>query len=296
MKKLLMDLSKPLNLPITRAILKKHYRSSKPLSELNEVRRVLVLAPHMDDETIGLGGTIKKHAKAGAEVHCVFVTDGSGSVSALDQKALSEARKQEIDRVQEILGISHVYYLDLPDGSVRSDAASQMKLLDLLESVNPEMIYCPPFVDCHPDHTATTQLLSDALKQWQAGNSLIRLYEVNCPIPPGEINCVIDISNEFPDKKKAVNVFESQTIAFDGFLELNRIKTNLTNQHHINAAEVFVELPAKDFVEQFDRLAAKQYSYGTLFKQANRTVTLLWAVFQNYARKREIYKERHKEV
>ncbi|HEU5140660.1 MAG TPA: PIG-L family deacetylase [Bacillales bacterium] len=291
-KQLLMDLSKPINLPLTRIILRKHYRSSKSPADLKNVQRVLVLAPHMDDETIGLGGTIRKHADAGAEVHCAFVTDGSGSVSSLDKKTLTEARRAEISKVKDILGISAIHYMDLPDGGVQSHPDSQRKLLELLHSVRPELIYCPPFVDCHPDHTATAEILSDTLKQWDVENCTVRLYEVNCPIPPEEINCVIDITDEFAAKKRAIEVFKSQAIAFDGFLELNRMKAQLVRDQAVESAEGFIEVPANQYVEQFDRLAAHHHPYPRLFKQANRTDTLLWAVLQNYGRKKDIYKQR----
>src|SRR4051812_14736081 len=51
--------------------------------ELVEVRpgRILVVAPHMDDEVIGPGGTIVRHVRAGSTVAVVFASDGSGGTT-----------------------------------------------------------------------------------------------------------------------------------------------------------------------------------------------------------------------
>ena len=48
-------------------------------SFLMEPRRVLMLAPHPDDESLGTGGLIQRATRAGGEVHVVFVTDGDNN-------------------------------------------------------------------------------------------------------------------------------------------------------------------------------------------------------------------------
>ncbi|MFC7062973.1 PIG-L deacetylase family protein [Halobacillus seohaensis] len=290
-KQLLFKFSEPIIKPITKLLLKKHYNSDSALTPLGNYKKILVLAPHMDDETIGLGGTIRRHVLEGAEVHCVFSTDGSNSESSLAREELSKIRKQEIEEVNEILGMKSIYYMDLPDGNVQSTPEAQNKLLTLLEEIDPDLIYCTPFVDAHPDHMGTATLLSDCLKI-RGEEEKIRLYEINCPFPPHEINCVIDVTSTFSTKKEAIKLFKSQAIAFDGFLELNRLKSNIVNDHSVLAAEVFIEVDVDQFIKQFDKLRQKNYPYDKMFKQANRTITLLWAIFKNYPQKKRIYLER----
>ncbi|UOQ45700.1 PIG-L family deacetylase [Halobacillus salinarum] len=290
-KQTVMTFGSPIINPITKSVLKKHYHADRQLSEPGSYERVVVFAPHMDDETIGAGGTIRRHIEAGAEVYCIFSTDGSNSESSLPKEELSQMRKQEMERVNEILGMKAIYYMDLPDGRVQSTEEAQHKLVKLLEDINPDLIYCTPYVDAHPDHTGTTAILSDALKIWKKNELTLRLYEINCPIPPDEINCVIDISSTFDTKKRAIDIFASQTIAFDGFLELNRLKTGLVKEK-AKAVEVFIEVTPEDFILQFDKLRKESYPYHQMFKQANRTVTLLWAIYKNHRQKKRIYKER----
>ncbi|MCP8617491.1 PIG-L deacetylase family protein [Salirhabdus salicampi] len=291
LKQMLMEMSRPILIPITRYILSHYYKGNRPLSNVGHHKRVCILAPHMDDETIGLGGTIKLHAEHGAHVTCVFTSDGANSTSVVRKDRLSNIRKQEMEIVKEILGISRIEYMDLPDGDVKSTQDAQRTLQTILEDIQPDVIYCPPFVDAHLDHIGTTNLLQDTLAAMKIDKLPIRLYEVNCPIPPRYLNCLIDISSTFHAKQKAIEAFQSQQIAFDGFLELNRLKRKLVHNNNSKAVEGFFEMPAHDFIEGFNRIKAETDQYPHLFKQANRTITLLWAIYRSEHKKQAIYEK-----
>ncbi|RYG71928.1 PIG-L family deacetylase [Lentibacillus lipolyticus] len=287
-KELLMTILKPINIPLTRFLLRRHYSGSKTLADTKQARRVLVLAPHMDDETIGPGGVIRQHANEGADVHCVFVTDGSNSVSDLSKEDLMSARMQEMEQVKHILGIKQIHYLGLPDGKVESNQEAKEKFHAIINQIQPDIIYSTSFIDAHPDHTETARILADVLREAEHPGLTIRLYEINCPIPPAYINCVMDISDTLPAKEQAISKFSSQAIAFDGFLELNRLKTNLV-QEDVRSAETFFEPSITAFIQHCDHLENVKKTFPVLFKQANRTDTLLWAIYKNSSRKKQLY-------
>ncbi|WP_277679956.1 PIG-L deacetylase family protein [Gracilibacillus dipsosauri] len=289
-KQFIMTILRPINIPITNAILKRHYHRNMELSNTKGAKRVLVFAPHMDDETIGPGGVIRKHALEGAEVHCVFVTDGSNSVSNLSKEELIRARMQEMEEVKDILGIHDIKYLGLPDGNVTNNEESRKLFLEVIQSVQPDMVYCTSFVDAHPDHTETANILADILKENEELDCTLRLYEINCPIPPDFINCIVDISDTWKDKARAMDVFSSQAIAFDGFLTLNRLKANLLEEK-VHAVEVFVEPSRDQFIRHCEKLRSKKETFPTAFKQANRTDTLLWAIYHHLKYKLSLYEE-----
>jgi len=77
--------------------------------------KVAVLAPHMDDETLGCGGTIARHVRAGASVTTIFLTDGRhGSVTnaalwgqerAREEETLVTTGKEEARRAGDVLGV-----------------------------------------------------------------------------------------------------------------------------------------------------------------------------------------------
>jgi LmbE family N-acetylglucosaminyl deacetylase len=293
LKKLAMNSSKPLIMPITKALLKRFYTRNKSLSDVTG-ERVLVLAPHVDDETIGLGGTIQRHVQECHHVTCVYITDGASSVSNLPKEQLIAERKKEAEQVKGILGIHDLQYMDLPDGHVESNEKSQEQLKRILSEVSPDIIYLPIFVDCHRDHIATGRILADVLDSQEEWSLSVRLYEINCPIPPDDINCVIDISTVYAQKQKAIDVFKSQAIDFDGFDVLSKVKAQLLKNKNVRAVETFLELSVSDFVKQFKAIDKEGYKFDVIFKQVNKAVTLLWGIFQNYRQKVFIYKERLK--
>ncbi|WP_167360093.1 PIG-L deacetylase family protein [Halobacillus dabanensis] len=256
--------------------------------QVEKEQTILVLAPHMDDETIGPGATLRKHAEHGAEIHCIFITDGGGSVSDMSEEELKQSRRDEIEQVVNILKLSSVSYMDLPDGGVSSEPENIRYLKETIERLNPDVIYTTPYIDAHTDHTATAQLLADTLKEINR-EVVVRMYEINCAFPPDFINCLIDTTDQYGKKVQATEVFASQTIAFDGFLELNQLKGNLAKDR-IPSAEGFIELEKRDFIKHCDALQQKQLNFPKLFKQVNRTDTLLWAIFKNYDQKKDFYR------
>ena len=74
-------------------LLTETYRQPR-LVDVPEGRRILVLAPHMDDEILGCGGTLRKHVRAGAGVTAVFMTDGRRGDPELNAARLPEAERR----------------------------------------------------------------------------------------------------------------------------------------------------------------------------------------------------------
>jgi LmbE family N-acetylglucosaminyl deacetylase len=91
-------------------------------------RRIVVLAPHMDDEVFGCGGTLARAAAAGSEVRVVFLTDGARGYDPARAASLTESqrlsferelvitRKDEARKAGALLGFAEPVFLDVPDG------------------------------------------------------------------------------------------------------------------------------------------------------------------------------------
>jgi hypothetical protein len=135
-------------------------------------QHVLVLAPHMDDETLGCGGTLRKHVLSGAQVTAVYMTDGRrGGAAELSQRGLSRAtiaryeaalivqRREEAMRAAEIIGIHKQIMLDYPDGELTASREIVQQLRDILQQESPTVIYLPSILDLHHDHRATNRIL-----------------------------------------------------------------------------------------------------------------------------------------
>ncbi len=184
--------------------------------ETPEGDTILVLAPHMDDEVIGCGGTVRKCVLAGKVVAVAYMTDGRLGDSRLSgtsgeerrelEREAVRVRKEEARRACGILGVGNISFLDVEDGKLRSTPEIREKLLDILTSVRPDAVFCPFPAEDHPDHRATTAILLDATKNASVSFECY-CYEVWTPLFP---NCLVDISGVMECKRRALGACESQ--------------------------------------------------------------------------------------
>lgn len=115
-----------------------------------DAERILVVAPHPDDETFGCGGLIAAASARGCEVAVVTVTDGGASHP--DRPGLVATRRQEQGAALAALGCRRApWWLGLPDGSLvghETDLAAT--LLELARGS--DLVVAPWPGDRHPDH------------------------------------------------------------------------------------------------------------------------------------------------
>lgn len=139
-----------------------------PELNISGCERLVVVAPHPDDETLGVGGLMARCAGLGISVEVVAVTDGEGShpaVPGLARSDLVDTRAGERERALAELGVTALpVRLGLPDGDV---AANETMLVSAVENIlraSPESTWCiAPFRrDGHPDHDATGRACAKA--------------------------------------------------------------------------------------------------------------------------------------
>ncbi len=121
------------------------------------MKRILAIAPHADDEIIGLGGTLIKHIEQGDEVYICVVTRGTPPIFS---EAFMEQLRVETLKCHEMLGVKHTYFLEFP--SVMLDSVPRYKLnsemAKVFDEVKPQIVYIPHFGDMQKDHA----LVADA--------------------------------------------------------------------------------------------------------------------------------------
>lgn len=117
-------------------------------------RRVLVVAAHADDEVLGCGGLLARHADSGDDTAVMFLTDGTGSRrDAGDENA--ERRREAMLSALSILGVGHHKLCQFPDNALDS-----VPLLDVVRAVEdfcgdwglPEVLYVHHGGDLNVDH------------------------------------------------------------------------------------------------------------------------------------------------
>ena len=180
-------------------------------------RKTLVIAPHLDDETIAAGGTIKKLSKAKMQVHVIIV---GGHLPPLYNKKNYLITKNESEEALKILGVKKVYYLDLPALEFHKDYYQTMNsnINSIMSKFNPTAVFIP-FPDRHIDHRtvfdcAMVNSRPNKAKHPKYVLSYETLSETHWNAPYIEANFTpdffVNIDETIKDKIKALKCYQSQ--------------------------------------------------------------------------------------
>ncbi len=165
-----------------------------------DAKKVLVLCAHPDDETLGCGGAILLHKRAGAEVRSFVMTDGA-RVRYEGKEDIGELRRREALEAGKVLGIDKIQFLDISDMELEKnmDRASK-EVFSVIDEYKPDLVYAPSPLDFHPDHRAVSRLAMSI-----AGKGIkIAFYEIYMPV---RFNALIDITAVMPLKEKAFSLY-----------------------------------------------------------------------------------------
>lgn len=205
--------------------------------------RILVLAPHPDDESIGCGGTLLHHAKRRDAVHVVFLTSGEKGGHGRSEAETIRVRESEARAAAKILGVRRIEFWHLPDSAVRPAHDAVDRLRKKLRQFRPDRIYVTHDREMHPDHRGAARLLRRALHQAKGKPPDVLGYEVWTPIQ--NLSEIVDISPFMEKKLRAVKTYRSQC-AVVGFVAavrgLNRYRGEMHSWPGGNYAEVFTRL------------------------------------------------------
>ncbi|MDO8788916.1 MAG: PIG-L deacetylase family protein [Sulfuritalea sp.] len=195
-------------------------------------KRVLVVAPHPDDETLGAGGTIAKFVQQGHEVSVLVV---SGHLPPIYSRADYDVTITEAARAFSILGITKSRFLEIPATMVGEQPAGVLngEVAGMIKEIKPQIVLCP-FPDRHIDHRAVFESVMVATRPVAAGCGIevLAAYETlsethwNAPhMEPNFVpNWVVDISAQIDRKIEALTYYESQIPSFPGARSLEAVK------------------------------------------------------------------------
>lgn len=187
----------------------------------------LVIAPHMDDESLGCGMLLAQR-DAGQRVHAIFASDGSLSPplppgdDALD--GLVGLRQEEACRALAELGVAEtdVDFLGFPDGALSSNSGPLQSALETrIRELQPAHVFVPFRYDRHPDHLAVNRAVTE-LRSAQRIQSEVWEYFVYSQwrlLPRGDVRSYLrrqDLYSTFSEaaalrKRRALECHRSQT-------------------------------------------------------------------------------------
>lgn len=223
--------------------------------------KLLVIAPHPDDEVLGCGGLIKRVKDAGGKVYILFLTVGETSEYSKNGFSTSDERLAEIEKVAKFLKYND-YSIAFPgnDNHLKLDQIPQKELISVIENgpkislnkLKPTILACPQVHDYNQDHRAAAQAVFSSTRpapnkfkplqkivlgyeevatQWSSTNSI-------------NPNLYIKLSNaDLKTKLKALSLYTSQVRNGNHTRSpyaLKRLAFLRGSQCGIKAAEAFI--------------------------------------------------------
>ena len=193
-------------------------------------KRVLVVSPHPDDETLGVGGTIAKFSAQSAEVFVLMV---SGHLPPLYRREDYDKTVTEAHVAFELLGVAKSEFLEIPATMIGDQPIHKLneRISKIFYDFNPHIVFCP-YPDRHVDHRLVFDSVMVATRPIGVGRNIeiVAAYETlsethwNAPhIEPNFTpNWVVDITEHIEKKLKA----ESCEMLRVTSLRLSRPKIN----------------------------------------------------------------------
>lgn len=173
------------------------------------MKKIIVIAPHPDDETLGCGGTLLRHKAAGDEIHWLIVTAMKPEQGFSSERVA--ARAAEISAVARMYGFDSVQSLDFP--TTRLDALPAGDVIaaisKVFQGIMPEVVYLPFRGDVHSDHAVVSDAAISCTKWFRhASVKRVLAYEtlsetefgISPDVPGFRPNVFVDI-HPYLDKK-----------------------------------------------------------------------------------------------
>jgi LmbE family N-acetylglucosaminyl deacetylase len=217
------------------------------MAEKGRKETMLVFGAHNDDHIIGMGGTIAKHLKEGNEVIIRIFSYGELSHPHLKGEIITKTRVLESKKADKILGLTDVKYFGVKEARFseflkKSETKDRIK--ETIQKTNPTKIFTHAPDDPHPVHKGVYKLILEVVEEMR---SSIEVYSFDVwnvvKTKRGFPKLVVDVSNTFDLKIKALKVHESQKMTILSLLWRIYLKDRLNGwKNKCRYAEVFYKI------------------------------------------------------
>ncbi|WP_192575475.1 PIG-L deacetylase family protein [Butyrivibrio fibrisolvens] len=173
---------------------------------VKESDRILIIAPHPDDESIGCGGLISLYP---SQCDIVVMTDGSLGDTAVIPSEMKEIRKKEFLNAMSLLKIGHSKMMNYSDGELINYPACMDDIrFDLYSKV-----LVPYFKETHSDHIATYKSAVEAINRLD--HTTVELWQYETRGATCDESFYLDISEVIENKLKLISCYKSQVSLYD---------------------------------------------------------------------------------
>src|SRR5215472_1231954 len=185
--------------------------------------KILVVAPHPDDETLGCGGTLLRHKDGGDEIHWLIVTKRSEEFGYA--KAKIERLVHQISEVKRLYNFDSVHHLDFDALNIDDSKLLQLvsKIGAVMKHIEPDTVYAPFSGDVHSDHRVIFDAVAGCAK-WFRYPYVKRIlayevisetdFDINPQNPTFRPNVFVDISLYLERKLQIMKVYADEMADF----------------------------------------------------------------------------------
>lgn len=212
---------------------------------------ILIIAPHPDDEILGVGATMIKHIANGDEVYVCIVTKG---VTPLFNEISVKNLRDEAKKTHNLLRVKETHFLEFPAVMLEQIPRYEIneKLLLVVQKIRSDVVYIPHFGDMQKDHGIIAEAAMVALRpKYEHKVKEIYAYETlsetewNTPHNSNTFipNVYNDISNYLDLKLEAMKCYKSQLSEFPNPRSLEAIEALAKYRGstiNVKAAEAFM--------------------------------------------------------
>ena len=198
--------------------------------------KILVIAPHADDEVLGCGATMAKACAKGDEVFVLICTNASVGAPELFSAELIKQIRSEAVAAHRLIGIKETFFLDFPAPALDQHPRYKMsnEISTIIRKIGADTVYIPHRGDCHKDHAIIHECAMVACRPL-ANCSVKRVYayETLSETEWGEpiaadffvpVKYITFTNEEFQKKLDAMSCFKSQLYPFPASRSLEAIE------------------------------------------------------------------------
>lgn len=178
-------------------------------------KKILVVAPHPDDESIGCGGTILKYRNLGFEVNLVIFTKMTEKKFS---KKIIEERKRETSKIKSFYNFKNLIQLDYETSNLDNlpDQTIIKSIKEILNKYKPSKVFIPSIKDIHTDHVKISRCFLSCIKIFRhnylkevlayetLSETNFNFLESFCP------NYFEEITSTLNSKLKAIQIYKSE--------------------------------------------------------------------------------------
>ena len=178
------------------------------------MKKILVVAVHPDDETLGCGGTWLRHRATGDETHWLIGTEAGND-------ALKLRRAAQVEQIRQAYGFTDIHPLNFPTTCLDQLATGELvnAIAGVVAAVTPEVVYLPFAYDIHSDHRIVFEAAYSCTKvfRYPSVRRVLMMETMSetdfSPAMPGQFfipNVFVDIEDYLEKKLNIARIYEDE--------------------------------------------------------------------------------------